>query len=203
MRRTFEQKGFTLMEAVVAAALFGSLMVIIIGVYLFAFRINTRTDLVRSADENARFILEFMSKEIKNGKIIYTADGPAPCNQAYSDSSVRDYYIVIKNIDGDNECFYSGNSDGASIVPTDIRTDSPRGQYLWLKKNNLQQAEQLNASNVLMDFFKIYINPSNERQFESKQPSVTLAFRFHATDSRDTIVIPIETTISIPRYDLP
>jgi prepilin-type N-terminal cleavage/methylation domain-containing protein len=67
------QSGFTLIEALVATALFSVVVGSIMGVYLSTFQLDRRTRAERSINQNARYILEFLAKEVHNGSISYSS----------------------------------------------------------------------------------------------------------------------------------
>jgi hypothetical protein len=70
------QAGFTLVEAVVAAAVFAFIVSSVIGVYLAVVNIDSKTRAARGVQQSARFIMDFLGKEIRNGSINY-ADYPS------------------------------------------------------------------------------------------------------------------------------
>jgi len=70
-----KQNGFTLIEAVVATGVFAFVVSAVIGVYLAVVQIDSKTRAERSVQQNARFIMDFLGKEIRNGAIDYAAYG--------------------------------------------------------------------------------------------------------------------------------
>src|SRR6185369_10847974 len=71
-RHTNKQRGFTLIEAVVATGLFAFVVSSVIGVYLSAIKIDRKTRAERAVIQNARYITEFLAKEVRNGSIDYS-----------------------------------------------------------------------------------------------------------------------------------
>src|SRR3989344_5248443 len=67
-----KQKGFTLIEAVVATSVFSFIIVSILGVYLSTTQLDRKSRSQRAVAQNARFIMEYMAKEIRNGNIDYS-----------------------------------------------------------------------------------------------------------------------------------
>lgn len=179
------QSGFTLVEAIVATALFAFAVTSIIGVYIFTVRVNRRTDTIRSASENARFISEFLTKEIRNGQIDYS-NPIAPCPALLSNPGTT---LAVVNIDGDHECFslsgtnlvYAKNAGGVLLAPV-----------------------QLNDPKIKISGLQFYISPTcNPYSAGAKtEPTVTINAQVQANpDPQDNIILPIQTTISIPKYD--
>ena len=66
------QSGFTLIEAVVATALFAFVVSSILGVYVSTIQLDRKTRAQRSVAQNARFITDFFAKEVRNGVIDYS-----------------------------------------------------------------------------------------------------------------------------------
>ena len=66
------QKGFTAIEALVATALFAFVVTSVLGVYMATLRLDARTRSQRAVAQNARYIMEFLAKEIRNGNIDYS-----------------------------------------------------------------------------------------------------------------------------------
>ncbi len=194
MRKLSKQKGFTLIEAVVATGLFAITLSSVIGVYLATIKINRRTDLIRTASENARYITEYMSKEIKNGQIAYSGVVSSPCTSALfltGDSPV----LPIVNVDGDRLCFYIGSSSGQV---------SSSGPDLWVIKNNMQPIK-INSSNVKITRMSFYVNPATDPYVAGStiQPRVTLIGLVQAiSGSQDNVTMPVQTSITLPTYDV-
>ncbi len=192
--RTAKQRGFTLIESVVATSLFVVAMVSIIGVYLSTVKINRRTDLIRTASENSRFIAEFLSKEIRNGQINYTGPANSPCTLPPFTSP--SYTFSMINVDGDRLCFFLG---------TDAGLVSATGPNLWLIKNNLGMVK-VNSTNVQITKLNFYVSPTANPYSASLkvQPRVSVVGTLKATSgAQDNVTMPIQTSISIPVYDLP
>ena len=64
--------GFTLIEALVATTVFAFVVSSIIGVYISVLQLDRKTRAQTSVSQNARFIMEFLAKEIRNGSIDYS-----------------------------------------------------------------------------------------------------------------------------------
>ena len=185
------QQGFTLIEALVATFLFAIVMASVTDVYLSTVKVNRRTDTIRTASESARFIVESMTKEIRNGQIDYfTAISPCsnvPASPAYS--------LAILSSENDRICFFVGNNNGQL---------SSSGTSLWLVKNNLSPVK-VNGTGVNINGLKFYVAPTyNPYNTGSNiSPRVTIAGSVQVTSGgQDNVVIPIQTTISIPVYDI-
>lgn len=205
------QAGFTLVEAIVATGVFATMVAAIIGIYLSAVKINRKTDMSRTLSESARFISEFLSKEIKNGDIDFNS-GITPCTPPLRSSDPKGHYISLINVDGDSFCIYTGRDDGIADSPPTPSSPGNLGTNLWMKKNTLS-AVRLHPPNVSLASFIVYINPpydpcpappACDPALARTEPSVTLVFSLKTNTAIQEIVsAPVQTTISIPRYDFP
>ena len=75
------QKGFTLLEAVVATAVFAFVISSVAGVYLNVLKLDRKSRAERTVYENSRFIMEFLAKEVRNGSIDHASyGGTVPAN---------------------------------------------------------------------------------------------------------------------------
>ncbi len=66
-----KKSGFTLIEAIVATSVFAFVVSSIIGVYISALQIDRKTRAQREVTQNARYIMDFLAKEVRNGEINY------------------------------------------------------------------------------------------------------------------------------------
>ena len=158
----------------------------------FNIKINRRTDVIRSASENTRYITGFLTKEIRNGQIDYYGPWNSPCSGIISAPANS---LSLVNTDNEHLCFYLGDASGLS---------SSNGTNLWLIKNNLL-AVKVNSSNVTINNLVFYVSPTYNPYStgSNAQPRVTIMGNVTATSgSQDTITIPIQATVSIPIYDI-
>src|ERR1700690_132566 len=119
--RNAKQKGFTLIEALVATVLFATVVTSLMGIYTFAIRLSRREDSIRTATENVRFLSEFLTKEIRNGQIDYNDSAIGNCVTT-SFGGRSDLQIV--NVDGDTECFYLNSASSVLVLVKKPATQS-------------------------------------------------------------------------------
>lgn len=113
------QKGFTLIEAVVATAVFAFVVSSTVGVYLSVLKLDRKSRGQRAVFDNGRFIMEFVGKEIRNGTIQYSAY-PAGTTAGRTD-------LYLTNVEGVLEHFTidaNGNVvlDKAGVGTTNLTT---------------------------------------------------------------------------------
>ena len=199
-----KQKGFTIIEALIATFLFSVTMSSIIGVYLSTIKLHRRANAIRTVTENVRYISESLSKEIRNGNIDWNEPKPASADTACGRTPVvnPDYRLAIVNVEGDRICYYLGDSFGLR---------SSTGEYLWMIKNELAPV-QLTTSSVKVKHFRVYVYPLTNPYCNdppdcssigsTKQPHVVLTALIESNiDPNNIFSLPLETTINIPVYD--
>jgi Tfp pilus assembly protein PilW len=181
--------GFTLVEAIVAAAVFAFVVVSLLGVYESTLRLDSRSRAQRAVSDNARFIMEYLAKEVRNGHIDYNASG---CGGVVT--SVTDLCLVNQN--NENEHIYAANVSGlASSQGTD------------LKINKDGDVTNLNSTSVRITKLKFKVSPSNDPLTSSskaagfnEQPHVTVIMELTALSTRDPVKLDVQSTFSENYY---
>jgi len=154
-------------------------MTSITGVYLSVQRLNQTSTAMQSLQQNGRFILEDLTKTIRNGQIDYTRYPAQTVPQPYT----GDLYLI------DNDAaliriFQQGN---------ELRIDKGGGITSAFSG---QEVKVLN--------FRVYIWP-NQNPFggggAQLQPTVTVFLDLQANiGSRQTTRIPFQTTVATRQY---
>ena len=188
--------GFTLIEAVVAATIFALVVTSILSTYLFVLRINTRTRAQRAVAQNARFITEFLSKEIRNGHIDYEKYlGNVP-------TTTTSLWLLNQNNETEN--IYLADSTS----PQNVLANSSGCQsgiticdVMILKPGVSGTATTLNSGSVKITNFEFIISPSTNPFTASKtvneQPHVTAVIQLTANlGSRDEVKMDLQSTFS-------
>ncbi len=178
--------GFTLIEAVVSAAVFALVMSSVIGVYLAVANIDAKTRAERGVQQNARFIMDFLGKEIRNGGINYAA---------YPSSTVPytagGYATELRVINQSNEA----------------ETITCSGTNLTLTKTS--GTTNLNSPGVSVSRCAFYISPSTSpfRSLASnppdQQPFVTMVLQLSSAYGNRTVdytLINLESTFATREY---
>lgn len=78
------QRGFTIVELIVAVFVFSSVSVIASGVFVSAIKLNRKSLYIQRADENTRNILEMMAREIRVANTINGSDTNCPASSSGS-----------------------------------------------------------------------------------------------------------------------
>ena len=175
-----DQKGFTLIEAVVATAVFAFVISSVIATYIGVLKIDRKTRSQRAVYDNGRFIMEFLAKEIRNGTINYTS---------YSGGSIpaTDPDLYVKNQNNELERMYKN------------------GDNLILAKNN--SSTNLNSNGVKITNLSFYIMPLVDPYTTAKnanlQPSVTIKLELtsnYGSSATDLVKLNLQSTFSTRVY---
>ena len=208
-----KSSGFTLVEILVSMTIFLSVSGLIIGTYNYVLRLNQRAQNIRLASDNARYLMEYLTREIRNGKIDYESGRSIYCDSTGGDIPVPSTYLPIVNIEGERECFYFGDiarnsndAQGGGIAPTGGLDLSY--EYMWVQKISggvTLAPASLNDGGVKIKNLRFYVLPEDDpyNSVNPRQESVTITCQIVASiDPRNTITIPFQTTISLPLYDI-
>lgn len=118
------KKGFTLIEIIVAAALFSLISLAITNLFISAIKGQRQITSLQAVQENGRYLMESISKEIRTSQII-SSDGTTNTLQ-------------IKNANGENVEYVFSNKqitrNGEILNSGNIKTD---GRF-YIKKTNSQ-----------------------------------------------------------------
>ena len=237
MKRIARQKnlqteaGFTLMEIVVATTIFAIVVSALMGLFDYTLKINRKAEALRQATQGMRNFVEFVAKEVRNGRIDYSVGSdanhtiqaaitpcpaPTPIGAAYNNtqniygksgnSGGADNALGIVTTEGDRECFYLADNSGTWIGNNGNAADFS-GANLMVKKNN-NSAQQLNPPNFTVKNVLFYVRPLKDPYtFPNSpkiQPLVMMQFLFVVKlPSGDTVPIYYQSTVSSDKYDIP
>lgn len=184
------QKGFTLIEMLIAMTVFVMFMGVVIQSYLGIVRSQQETNEYRVMYSEARHIFDRFSDEVKNGSIYYkelsaktltliSADGNRAVKFSYDDAEDKQVLNFSESIRGE---------DGVFQIP---------------------KTYQLNTDRIKIKEFDIYVTPlkdpykadnivDNSAQY---QPKVTIFATFEKEFSGgETLDLDLQTTISSRSY---
>ncbi len=186
IKNTDLQKGFTLLESVVATAVFAVAMVSIIGVYLSIQRINQVNASLQALQQNGRFVSEFITKIIRNGRIDYDSYSCL----IFPDTVCQPYVTNLYLLDQDN---------------INTRIYKPVGQNLILVQTP-GGSSRLTGNEVHITNFRAYIWPPRDPYgflpLDREQPTVTVFFELESNvDPRYIIKMPVQITAATRQYD--
>ncbi|PIR97617.1 MAG: hypothetical protein COT91_00495 [Candidatus Doudnabacteria bacterium CG10_big_fil_rev_8_21_14_0_10_41_10] len=176
-----KQRGFTLVESLVSVAIFSLAMTAIIGSFLAVLRINEKSRAIRVVEQNARFITEYLTREVRNGSIDYGS------YVAYGISQPEDELHLI-------------NSAGEMI------TISLSDGVLQLSKVGVGSSE-LSNSDIIVSDVDFYIYPLSlpfcPDPCPNDQPRVTFVMTLTSNTNvrpTDQTTIKLQGTVSSRQY---
>jgi Tfp pilus assembly protein PilW len=182
-------QGFTIIEAIVATAVFAFFIVSLLGVYLSILRLDSRTRGQRAVTDNTRFIMEYLSKEVRDGRIDYTA---VDCGGTVT--STADLCLINQN--GESEHIYAQNPVG--LISGD-------GTNLILSKNGT--ATSLNSASVKITKLEFLVSPSTDSLTQNsisngvnEQPHVTVVMEVTLNSVRDPVKLNVQSTFTENYY---
>jgi len=173
IRRLGSRRGFTIIEALVATAVFALAMTSIMGVFLAVTRINERGNNVRRIEQNARFISEFITREFRNGRLDYSA---------YGGSVPSPYATTLHYITRD------GTTASFELI----------GDELYFHQQG-ETSSKMNSENTDIPNLRFYIRPLAEST-STVQPYVVMVMGIESKAERDLGHLDIQTTISSRHY---
>ncbi len=172
------QKGFTIMEAVVSTALFAFVVSSSLAVYMAVIRLDQKTRAERAVQQNARFIMEYFSKEIRNGSIDYTL--------ANNSTTIH----FTNQLDEDLAIQWSG---GGLLLTKSIG-------------GTLIGSTNLNSSDVIVTQFKFVIKPAVDPFILANntniQPHVTVIMELQSINQKfsELSKMNVQSTFSLRDY---
>ncbi|MDP3993973.1 MAG: prepilin-type N-terminal cleavage/methylation domain-containing protein [Candidatus Doudnabacteria bacterium] len=172
-------QGFTLIEAVVATSLFAIAMTSIVGIYLSVQRLNQTSAAMQALQQNGRFILEDLTKTIRNGQIDYARYPSQTVPQPYT----GELYLI--------------DNDGSFI------RIFRQGDELRIDKGGGVTSAFSGREVKVLDF-RVYIWPSRNPfggGGAQEQPTATVFLNLQANiGPRITTRIPFQTTVATRQY---
>ncbi|MBI3952829.1 MAG: hypothetical protein HY336_02640 [Candidatus Doudnabacteria bacterium] len=175
------KQGFSLFEAIVATAVFAFVVSSVLGVYVSVLQLDSKTRSQRAVTQNARFIMEFLAKEIRNGDIDYAA-----------------YPGGIASVT--NEIYIKNQMNEAERIYLD-------SQRLMLTK--LAGTTALNSSSTLVANVAFYVSPNTNPLTTTRpptvnqQPSVTIVLELvsnYGKKDTDKAKINMQSTFTVRAY---
>jgi type II secretory pathway pseudopilin PulG len=188
--RLHAEEGFTLMEIVVATTIFILAITAMMTLFTYTLKINRKGDAMRQATQGMRNFTEFLTKEIRNGKIDYGTSpiGSCPSTQYTSPSNA----LALINLSGQRECIWWDAT----------------AKTLMLQKEGTN-AYSINPQNFTVENLRFYVRPELSPYIGTPpprtQPFVTMliTFQVRLSAGESPIIIPYQTSVSSDVYDIP
>ncbi len=200
-RKFSKSSGFTLIEIIVATAIFVTVITVVLALFNYVLQINRRVQAIRQVVQGSRAFTEILAREIRNGRIDYSQT-TGNCNVANYAKFVNQSLAII-SADGTQSCIYlvDGASEGYSGYG-----------HLYIERRNqggVVSQELVNPPNFSVDpkTFRFMVRPTTN-PFASPapgiQPTVSIMAQFIIFPGQpDEQVIPYQTSISSDVYNIP
>ncbi len=204
MNMNRNQQGFTLMEVLVATAIFVLVVSGMLTLFTQTLKINRRVQSVRELVQGTRAFTETISREVRNGRIDYQSwDTDPDCNATNYALRENKSLAILRN-NGDKICFYLDEG----------------GDFYMKKKIPSGTTRELVFSadrfRIIPGSFRFNVYPSqdpnpdcgavcSDGSYPEVQPFVTIVAQFELDNSpsEPTSIINYQTTISTDVYDIP
>jgi prepilin-type N-terminal cleavage/methylation domain-containing protein len=198
-----KQRGFTLIEAIVATALFAFVVSSILGTYIAVLRLDTRTRAQRAVADDARFLMDFLAKEIRDGHIDYAAyPNQLTCKFSCTDPSFVGTDLHLINQGGEAEHIYYYDITASAVETEPICTPGENICGLYITKGTT--TAMLNSSKIKVTRLKFYTYPIGDpfgSTLYSEQPHVRVVMELVANiNARDQVKVNLDSTFSTLYY---
>lgn len=192
MRIKKNSRGFTFVEVLVSLGIFATATTIVAATFASAYNVERRSLSYRVVQENTEFILEFLGKEIRNGRIDYSAYNAQPLGN----NPVDELHLVYRGTTYKERIFL----DGSTVK---IDREQPGGSYPGTPI-------ALSSSEVIIEELRFYIRPFDECTESSGdcdgQQRVTVVLKVtsspEVTSSAQPVTVEVQTTFSARVYDI-
>ncbi|HNZ86092.1 MAG TPA: prepilin-type N-terminal cleavage/methylation domain-containing protein [bacterium] len=184
MEKIYKKPGFTLLEMIVATAIFSIVSTICIGVYILTMKANTKIIAMQRVQNEMRFAMDYISREVRLGNVDYSY---------YPDFTVKNPITELALED---------NSGNKIFFRKQVKlVGGKNNTFLQVKYNDSGWSDVTGNSVSVKDMY-FYISPtiSTEKLAGdlNKQTLVTIVMTF--VDNRDGAEILLQTTVSARNY---
>lgn len=194
--RTYNKKGFSLIELLVVIGVFSGLMVVITGIFIANFKMQRKTMAIQKTIGEISYATEYMGRAIRMAKNDYEGecleeDNPKGYTYGTPEDNLENPQQGIQFIDYNGDCIKFFLDESENVLKKGVRDGGVWDEYK-LTSGLLDIKEFHSTSNVL---------PGGEGILFLDQPSVTLSLRVEETSSKwwET---RIQTTVTKRRLDI-
>lgn len=197
--RKLNNRGFSLMEIIVAVGIFGVIIVAATGVFQKVIESQRSAIAAQNTQESVRFALEVMGKEIRLAKKKTAVD---ECENLFGSYGAENkVYDVVTSGDGDE--LYFKNKVGY-CVKYFLEDDGDVSRLKILRDNGTNFYEgYITPDEVQINNLEFIFYDDQYDQFHSIQPRVTLKMDVEAVSGKEAHKQPfkIQTTVSGRHYE--
>jgi len=185
-RSAHDQSGFTLVELLVAMAIFVTALTAASAIFTYANKSQRVTRAVTDAQSDARFALEVMAQQIRRGSIDYASSEYGGAIAANPQD-----VLVLRTNTGSQVWFRRVESGGRGVV------EMSEDGAAWV---------ELTPPSVSVDILTFYLSPATDPFVASpaanEQPRVTVTMVTSSTAAGVETLLPtyIQTTVTSRQY---
>lgn len=199
------QAGFTLVEVIVATAIFVVVVSAMLSLFDYTLKVNRRVQALREVAQGTRTFAETLTREVRNGEIDYSSWTTECDIENYNESTALAFRksLALTSRTGEKLCFYFDTNG----TPEDV-DDSFKLKKRTLNGDITATVFGSNRFRIVPSTFRFFVVPSENPKvapYPGIQPYVTIAAQFELdlNESTGNTLINYQTTISTDVYDIP
>jgi prepilin-type N-terminal cleavage/methylation domain-containing protein len=208
MKHTHYNKGFTLIEVMVASGLFVVIMIVAIGVLLSVNKSHKTQDAVRTAIDNVSFVMEDMTRNLRLSTAIACPAGSGTATlsclpDSLTDGKMARLSLEFEGLEGDS------TDTGDNIVYWIVDGPEPGATDGYIVKSTTgyhasetdENYKRITPAEVAIDTQRSGFTVSGAETLDGKQPRIII--RLYGTVTYQSTVVPfnIQTTVSSRNID--
>lgn len=179
--RKQNQRGFTLMELMVAVSIFVIVTAMGFSMYMAVNRVQRNNLSSNVIYAESRYWLDLITEEIQSNSVFYDNTLPYP-----NPTMVPEDELQITNAQGERVRYYLEDSN------LDGYTDT------LMRQVGSSLGEQLTSPEIKVTRFDVYIDPVVKS--DTDVAKVTIVWQAASTRAGTTVVVNLQTTAAVRRY---
>jgi prepilin-type N-terminal cleavage/methylation domain-containing protein len=214
--KTFgSQSGFTLIEMIVALAVFAVVITISVGALLMLIVTNQQLQAEQSVMTNLSFALDSMTREIRTGTRYFCGAGNsrttaiASMYQIFSDGedlssmgeNTRDCYDGRGSLDIQGIAFIEGGQSITNAPDTRIVYFFDEGDHKLYRRISGEAAQPIVSSGIYIEDAEFFVTGSDPRS-DGDDTQATVTIYIKAREASSTVSYEMQTTINQRTLDI-
>ncbi len=203
----FSPRGFTLIEMLVALALFSVIITIVVGSFLSLISFNQATDSDRLVMDNLVFALDGMTRDFRSGTYYYCGTGASSLPVFSNPQSLNKTT---------SDCFGRGSAPANSLHGVSVIESGTANKRITYYHDPVQKtimrkvangaAQRIISEGVSVDKVFFFVTGSATLETDPSrntiQPTVTIVLEASLADSVDAYPIQLQTTVTQRSLDI-
>lgn len=134
MSKTYKQKGFTLIEVLIASSIFVVVISLSVTTFGMASTVQNKNNAIKEATDTSRFILESISRDIRLANYIQINQNGDQIDLVFDNEQNASYYFVSEDSNG--ELYYTDDSLDESVGLTNNKVKITGLQFSGIDDNS-------------------------------------------------------------------